>query len=285
MDDLPQPIAVIGSGCRFPGDATNPSKLWELIKRPRDVLVQIPEDRFNPQGFYHEDGRYHGHGNVRESYLLEGAGVTRHFDAQFFGISATEAKTMDPQLRLLLETVYEALEISGCPVEKLRGSDTAVYTGQMLGDYDHIMMRDEDFVGTYHLLGTQRTMTANRISYFFDWHGPSINIDTACSSSLVALHQAVQQLRTGQSRVAIAAGTNLILNPQNYITSSNLNMLSPESRSRMWDAEANGYARGDGVAAVVLKTLTAALADGDDIECIIRETGVNQDGKTQGISQ
>ena len=285
MAPKPEPVAIIGSGCRFPGNVKNPSNLWDLVRNPRDVLQPIPEDRFSTEGFYHKNGRYHGHGNVKESYLLEGKSTMRQFDAQFFGISTTEANTMDPQLRLLLETVYEGLEAGGQTIEGLKGSDTAIYTGQMLEDYDHVMMRDEEFIGTYHLLGTQRTMTANRVSYFFDWHGPSINIDTACSSSLVAVHQAVQQLRSGQSRVAIAAGTNLILNPQNYITSCNLTMLSPESRSRMWDADANGYARGDGVAAVVLKKLCDAEADGDDIECVILETGVNQDGKTAGISQ
>lgn len=127
-------------------------------------------------------------------------------------------------------------------------------------------------------------MLSNRISYFFDWHGPSMTIDTACSSSLVALHYAVQQLRSGQSRLAIAAGANIIVDAQNFIAESKMQMLSPEGRSRMWDASANGYARGEGVAAVVLKTLSAAVEDGDHIECIIRETAVNQDGKTPGIT-
>lgn len=127
-------------------------------------------------------------------------------------------------------------------------------------------------------------MLSNRISYFFDWRGPSITIDTACSSSLVALHYAVQQLRSGQSRLAIAAGANIIADTQNFIAESKMQMLSPEGRSRMWDATANGYARGEGVAAVVLKTLSAALEDGDHIECVIRETAVNQDGKTPGIT-
>ncbi|KAI5922076.1 thiolase-like protein [Camillea tinctor] len=125
---------------------------------------------------------------------------------------------------------------------------------------------------------------SNRISYFFDWHGPSMTIDTACSSSLYAVHHAVQQLRASGSRVAVAAGSHLLIDPLTYITESKLQMLSPTSRSRMWDADADGYARGEGVAAVILKTLSAAEADGDNIECIIRETAVNQDGKTTGIT-
>lgn len=133
-------------------------------------------------------------------------------------------------------------------------------------------------------VGTARSIVSNRVSYFFDWHGPSLTVDTACSSSLVALHQAMQALRLGEVHVALAAGTNLLLGPEPYIHESKLKMLSPDGRSRMWDQDANGYARGDGVAAVVLKTLSAALADGDNIECIIRETGVNQDGRTRGIT-
>lgn len=133
-------------------------------------------------------------------------------------------------------------------------------------------------------VGTARSIISNRISYFFDWHGPSLTVDTACSSSLVALHQAVQALRAGEVQVALAAGSNLLLGPEPYIHESKLKMLSPDGRSRMWDQDANGYARGDGVAAVVLKTLSAALAAGDNIECIIRETGVNQDGRSHGIT-
>lgn len=133
-------------------------------------------------------------------------------------------------------------------------------------------------------VGTARSIVSNRISYFFDWHGPSLTVDTACSSSLVALHQAVQALRAGEVQVAVAAGSNLLLGPEPYIHESKLKMLSPDGRSRMWDQDANGYARGDGVAAIVLKTLSAALAAGDNIEGIIRETGVNQDGRSRGIT-
>ena len=281
---VPEPIAIVGSGCRFPGGATSPSKLWDLLANPRDTLVPIPTDRFSTQGFYHENGQYHGHTNVKDAYLLEGKGVQRKFDAQFFGVNSSEASTMDPQLRLLLETVYEALEAAGHTIEGLQGSDTAMYTGLMLEDYERVMIRDEEYMGTYHITGTARSLVSNRVSYFFDWHGPSMTIDTACSSSMVAVHQAVQQLRSGQSKVAIAAGTNLFLDPQLFLSASKLRMLSPEGRSRMWDADANGYARGEGVAAVVLKPLSVAEADGDAIECIIRETGTNQDGKTPGLT-
>ncbi|RYP16090.1 hypothetical protein DL766_009227 [Monosporascus sp. MC13-8B] len=280
----PEPIAIIGTGCRFPGNATTSSMLFDVLHSPRDLLASIPEERFSTRGFYHEKVQYHGHTNVQQSYLLSGEGSHRCFDAQFFGISPAEANVIDPQMRLLLETVYEALENAGQTIKGLQGSNTAVYAGLMTSDYEHIMSRDEDAMGTYHVTGTSRALMSNRISYFFDWHGPSMTIDTACSSSLYAVHHAVQQLSSGASRVAVAAGSNLLLDPVGYIAESKLQMLSPGSRSRMWDASADGYARGEGVAAIILKTLSAAEKDGDHVECIIRETAVNQDGRTKGIT-
>ncbi|KAL2159579.1 hypothetical protein VTH06DRAFT_2148 [Thermothelomyces fergusii] len=277
-----EPVAIIGSGCRFPGGASSPSKLWDLLSKPRDVLSEIPRSRFDPHGFYNPVGDTSGHSNVLHSYVLDED--IRAWDADFFNISANEAAAIDPQQRLLMETVYEALEAAGQRIGDLRGSDTAVYVGLMGEEYSSIQGRELDMMPTYHATGTARSIVSNRISYFFDWHGPSMTIDTACSSSLVAVHQCVQQLRAGQSRMAVAAGTNLLLGPEPYISESTFHMLSPRGRSHMWDAEADGYGRGDGVAAVVLKKLSDAIADGDPIECIIRETGVNQDGRTGGIT-
>ncbi|KAJ5374411.1 Acyl transferase/acyl hydrolase/lysophospholipase [Penicillium concentricum] len=282
IQHIGEPIAIVGSACRFPGDATTPSKLWDLLKAPRDVLSEIPESRFSTKAFYHPDGLHHGTTNVRHSYLL--SDDHRLFDAQFFGTKPVEANSIDPQQRLLLETVYEGLETSGIPMEKLQGSNTAVYVGLMTNDYADMLGRDVQNFPTYFASGTARSILSNRVSYFFDWRGPSMTIDTACSSSLVALHQAVQSLRSGETDVAVAAGTNLLLGPEQYIAESKLKMLSPTGRSRMWDKGADGYARGDGIAAVILKPLSAALADGDHIECIVRETGANQDGRTKGIT-
>ncbi|KUI64258.1 Nonribosomal peptide synthetase 14 [Cytospora mali] len=185
---------------------------------------------------------------------------------------------MDPQQRILLEVVYEGIEAAGYSLQQLHGSSTGVFVGQMTDDYRDILYRDPDNIPQYTATGISRAILANRISYFFDWRGPSENIDTACSSSLVALHHAVQSLRSGESQLAIAAGANLILGPEMYIAESKLQMLSPTGRSRMWDADADGYARGEGFVAIVLKPLRQAIADQDHIECIIRETGVNQDG-------
>ena len=206
---LNEPIAVVGSACRFPGGASSPSKLWKLLEKPRDVLR--PMDRFNAKSHYHVDGHHHGTSNVLAAYLLEED--TRTFDPQFFSIQAGEAESIDPQQRVLLETVYEGIESAGMTIEGLQNSSTAVYVGVMCDDYNGIAYHDGEAVPKYAATGTARSIMSNRISYFFNWNGPCMTIDTACSSSLVAVHQAVQVLRSGESRVAVAAGTNLILGP------------------------------------------------------------------------
>ncbi|KAL9079473.1 MAG: hypothetical protein Q9157_001636 [Trypethelium eluteriae] len=256
--------------------------LLQLLREPRDVRREIPQDRFSVQGFYHPNGAYHGHSNVQHAYLLEEDPSC--FDTEFFGIKPIEAKSMDPQQRLLLEVTYEAIEAAGMTIVGLNGSDTAVFAGLMTNDYGMMLTRDLAHVPIYHATGVSSAIVSNRISHFFDWHGPSMTIDTGCSASLVALHLAVQSLRAGECRMALACGTNLILGPEYFIVESKLQMLSPDGRSKMWDQNANGYARGDGITAVALKTLSAAVADGDHIECIIRETGINQDGSTPGIT-
>ncbi|KAL5357558.1 putative hybrid PKS/NRPS enzyme EqiS-like protein, partial [Aspergillus floccosus] len=275
-----EPIAIIGSGCRFPGNANSPSRLWDLLREPKDCLSEIPKDRFNWEGYY-ADGPLHGSNKTKYSHFLEDI---RRFDPQFFNIQPAEAEAIDPQQRLLLETVYEGLENAGLTIEGLQGSPTAVYVGMMSCDYTDLVQGDIDCAPKYTGTGISRSIHSNRISYFFDWHGPSMTIDTACSSSMMAVHLAVQSLRSGESNVAVACGASLIISPQNYVVLSNLSMISADGRAKMWDDSADGYARDEGVAAVVLKTLSAAIADGDPIDCIIRETGVNQDGRTRGIT-
>ncbi|KAM5383494.1 hypothetical protein ACJZ2D_001943 [Fusarium nematophilum] len=277
-----EPIAIIGTSCRFPGGANTPSKLWDLLCEKRDVQSPIPAERFNVDAFYSSNGDKNGCTDVKKAYLL--SEDIRLFDASFFKINPREAEAMDPQQRFLLEAVYEATEAAGLPMEDLKGSDTAVYIGCMTGDYHEMLMRDPQDMPKYMATGTARSILSNRISYLFDWRGPSMTIDTACSSSLVAVYDAVTALRSGVARIACAGGANLILGPEMMISESKLHMLSPTGRSRMWDASANGYARGEGVAAIMMKTLSQALADGDHIEGIIREIGVNSDGHTNGIT-
>lgn len=211
-----EPIAIVGSGCRFPGSASSPSRLWRLLHHPVDILSKIPVERFNTTGVYHPNGMHHGSTNVCESYLLDED--HRVFDARFFNIKPVEAQSMDPQQRLLLETVYEALENAGLTMESLKGSDTAVYVGLMANEYGDLLSRDIDHLPTYFATATAASILSNRVSYFFDWHGPSITLDTACSSSLVAVHQAVQTLRNGECKVAVTAGANLILGPSMFHT-------------------------------------------------------------------
>ncbi|KAK4199547.1 putative dual specificity polyketide synthase [Triangularia verruculosa] len=277
-----EPIAIVGTACRFPGPSTSPSKLWSLLASPTDIQTRIPDSRFNSEAYYHPVGSHHGTTNVRHAYLLS-QDMSR-FDASFFNISPNEADSIDPQQRLMMETVYEALESGGHSIEALRGSDTSVYVGCMGVDWNDTLLRDVNQVPTYFATGTNRAIIGNRLSFFFDWRGPSMTIDTACSSSLVAVHQGVMSLRSGESRVAVAAGGQVILNPEAFVFESKMNMLSPTGRSRMWDASADGYARGEGVAAIIMKKLSDAIADGDHIEAVIRETGANQDGHSQGLT-
>ncbi|OAQ62682.1 hybrid NRPS/PKS enzyme [Pochonia chlamydosporia 170] len=278
-----EPIAIIGSGCRFPGDATSPSKLWDLLRSPRDLTKPIPaESRFNAEGFYHPNGEHHGASNVTKSYFIEED--PRFFDSGFFSIAPREAEAIDPQQRLLLETVYEAMENAGLTLQGLRGSQTSAYVGAMSADYTDTQMRDLENLSQYMITGTSRALLSNRLSYFFDWKGPSISVDTACSSSLAAVHLGVQSLRNGECTTSCVAGSNLILGPDAYLAATSLHLLSPSGRSQMWDKGADGYARGEGVCAFFMKTLSQALRDGDRIDALIRESCINQDGRTKGIT-
>ncbi|TVY88560.1 Polyketide synthase [Lachnellula willkommii] len=279
---LREPIAIVGSSCRLPGSATSPSKLWELLKYPRDISEEVPPSRFDTNLFYHQDSQHHGSTNTRNGYLLQDE--PRLFDRDFFNISPKEAEAMDPQQRNLLEIVYEGVESAGYSIPELQGSATGVFVGVIGSDFQYAAMRGYDSLPQYFTTGGSQAILANRISYFFDWRGSSSIVDTACSSSLVALHQAVLSLRSGEIDMAAVAGSSLLLGPEMYMAYSNLNMLSPGGRSRMWDSSADGYARGEGFTSVIIKTLSQAIADGDHIECIIRETGVNQDGRTPGIT-
>ncbi|KAK8039997.1 PKS-NRPS hybrid synthetase psoA [Apiospora rasikravindrae] len=278
----PEPIAIIGTSCRFTGGATSPSKLWDLLSDPTDLSREVAKGRFNAEAFYHPDGEHHGTTNSIRGYWLDQD--IRAFDAGFFNITPREAEAIDPQQRLLLEVVYEAMESAGYPMNRLSGEDVAVFAGVMTADYDTLSQRDELCTSQYYATGNARSIIANRVSYFFNFRGPSVTIDTACSSSLVALHQAVLSLRSQESKIACVTGVNLMLTPEQFIVESSLHMLSPSGRCQMWDVSADGYARGEGVAAVFIKTLSQALADGDRIEGVIRNTGVGSDGRTQGIT-
>lgn len=277
-----EPVALVGSSCRFAGGVTSPQNLSRLLSKPSDLSRPVPPTRFSAEGFSHHDSEHHVKATTPRGYWLEQD--QRAFDAHFFNIPPKEAEAIDPQQRILLEVTYEALESAGYNQEHYAGDDVAVYVGVMTYDYETLSARDDLNTSQYVATGNARSMLSNRLSYFFDFHGPSMTIDTACSSSLVALHQGVQSVRSGESVMACVAGVNLMLTPEQFVAESNLHMLSPTGHCRMWDANADGYARGEGVAVFFIKTLSRALADCDNIQAIIRDTAVNSDGRTQGIT-
>ncbi|KAI1348116.1 hypothetical protein F5Y01DRAFT_318086 [Xylaria sp. FL0043] len=277
-----EPVAVVGTSCRLAGGSTSPSKLWDLLCKPVDLSREVPREKFNAEGFYHEDAEYHGTTNCIKAYWLDED--CRRFDSGFFNITPKEAEAMDPQQRLLLEVVFEAMESAGFPLSQYNGKSVGVFAGCMTQDYESHSGRDELVASQYFSTGNSRAILSNRISYFFNFRGPSMTIDTACSSSLVALNEAVLNLRAGNCTMACVTGANLMFTPDQFIVESNLHMLSPTGKCHMWDTRADGYARGEGFAALLIKPLSRALADGDKIEGIIRAVGANVDGRTSGIT-
>jgi acyl transferase domain-containing protein/NAD(P)-dependent dehydrogenase (short-subunit alcohol dehydrogenase family)/acyl carrier protein len=279
-----EPIAIVGIGCRFPGGADDPRSLWRLLANGVDAITEVPAERFTIGPFFDPDPTRPG------TTVSRWGGFVRQrvedFDALFFGISPREAARMDPLQRWLLEVSWEALEDGGQVAERLAGSDTGVFVGVFAEDMKlvHLGERNLHLIDSYTGTGTAMTLVANRISYLLDLRGPSVALDTACSSSLVAVHYACQSLWNGECALALAGGVNAIFRPEFMIAESKAGMLSPDGRSKAFDAQANGYVRGEGAAMVVLKPAAIALADGDPIYAVILGSAVNQDGKTVGIT-
>ncbi|KAJ5595529.1 uncharacterized protein N7459_001737 [Penicillium hispanicum] len=276
-------IAVIGIGLKFPGDATSPESFSDLLLKGRSALRETPNDRYNVDSFYHPDQDRLGAVNVRYAHYLKDDIAA--FDAPFFSITPNEAIYMDPQQRGLLETVYHALENAGIPMAKAVGSNASVHIGCFTREYDGVMCRDPEVDLKYIATGTGSALLSNRVSWFYDFRGPSLTLDSACSSSLNACHLAVQGLRSGESSMAIVGGCNLFYNPDTMIPLTSLGFLSPDGKCYTFDHRANGYSRGEGFGVVVLKRVSDALQDGDTIRAVIRGTSSNQDGKSPGITQ
>jgi acyl transferase domain-containing protein/NADPH:quinone reductase-like Zn-dependent oxidoreductase/acyl carrier protein len=284
-DGRREPIAIVGIGCRFPGGADSPAKFWRLLTDGVDAIVDIPPDRWNSDRFYHPDHAKPGKMYVRRGGFLRER--VDHFDPRFFGIAPREAEHMDPQQRVLLEVGWEALEDAGLPAKSLAGSDTGVYIGGFTLDSLTLQFSplNRESCNSHHIAtAATMTMLSNRISYVFDFRGPSVSMDTACSSSLVALHYACQGIWNGECSLALSGGVNIMLVPEFPLCMSKGHFLAPDGHSKSFDERADGYARGEGCGIVVLKPLSAALRDGDDIYALIRGTGVNQDGRTDGIT-
>lgn len=277
-------IAIIGMSCRFPGGAHSLEDYWQLLCQGGDAIVEVPTDRWSINVFYDPKPGKRGKVIARRGGFLQQP-IDR-MDAQFFGISPREAAYLDPQQRLLLEVSWEALEDAGLVPERLAGSKTGVFIGAFTLDYQTLQFsRNENSLIEGHTsTGSVMTMVANRLSYVYDFRGPSLAVDTACSSSLVALHLACRSLWNGESTLALAGGVNVMIGPEFSIAESQGGFLSPDGRCKTFDARANGYVRGEGAGVAVLKPLSRALEDGDPIYALIRATGVNQDGRTNGIT-
>jgi acyl transferase domain-containing protein/NADPH:quinone reductase-like Zn-dependent oxidoreductase/NAD(P)-dependent dehydrogenase (short-subunit alcohol dehydrogenase family)/acyl carrier protein len=284
MNTRKEPIAIIGIGCRFPGGASNPRLFWRNLCQGKDAITEVPPERWDTRKFYDPDPDKPGKSYVKQGGFLKER--IDEFDPLFFGISPREAETMDPQQRLLLEVAWEAFEDAGILVDELAGSNTGVYIGGFM--LDNMLMSmgplNRELVNTHTPTSSTMTILANRLSYIFDLHGPSMTVDTACSSSLVACHYACQGIWCGDCGAAICGGVNVMLRPEYPIAMSKGHFLSAHGRCMAFDERAAGYARGEGAGIVILKPLSAALAHNDRIYALINMTGVNQDGHTQGIS-
>lgn len=279
--DEQDPIAIVGFAFRLPGGADNVERLWEIVSSGEQVWTDVPEDRYRWQSFHnpHPDSR--GTHNARGGFFLNNNIAA--FDAKFFGLPDGEASALDPQHRLLLEVSYEALESAGMPIESLRGSKTGVYVALVSRDYDRQIYKDPSQIPKYHLTGCGDATACGRLSYTFDFKGPSISIDTGCSGGLVGVHLACQALHLGESNMALVAGTNLLLGPDMTIAMSNLHMVNDSGRCYPFDSRGSGYGRAEGVAVMLLKRLSDAKRDGDTVRAVISGSGIGQDGKTNGI--
>ena len=279
FNNINEPIAIIGLSCRFP-QAESPQAFWDLLRNGVDAITEVPSDRWDVDAF-HADEPAAGKVTTRFGGFLDNVDL---FDPAFFGISPREAARMDPQQRLLLEVSWEALENAFIPPSSLAGTRTGVFVGISSYDYSRLQFDDPEMIDAYAGTGNAHSIAANRLSYVFDLRGPSMAVDTACSSSLVSAHLACQSLRNGESDLALAGGVNLILTPELTITFSQARMLAPDGHCKTFDASADGYVRGEGCGMIVLKRLSDAQRDGDNILALIRGSAVNQDGRSNGLT-
>ncbi|MGB0129928.1 MAG: polyketide synthase, partial [Rhodocyclaceae bacterium] len=281
--DRTEPIAIVGIGCRFPNGVEDPAAFWELLRQGTDAVIEVPKERWDVDAVYDPDPDTPG-----KSYTRWGTFVRNvdQFDAAFFGVSPREAVSMDPQQRLLLEVTWEALENAAIAPSSLAGSQTAVYIGITTHDY---AMELAEALGTrngdaYTPSGTAHSVAGGRLSYVLGLHGPNVAIDTACSSSLVALHWALHSLRGRECDMALAGGVNLTLTADGSVLTSRARMMSFDGHCKTFDSSADGYVRGEGCGMLVLKRLSDAQRDGDRVLALVRDSALNQDGRSSGLT-
>ena len=277
-----EPVAIVGMACRVPG-ASDSERFWQLLANGVDAVGEVPKSRWDVDAVYDKNADKPGKIASRRGGFIE---PIDEFDPEFFGISPREALAMDPQQRLLLEIAWEALENAGQSPSSLADSPTGVFIGITSDEYAQMFHKagDVNRFDMYFASGIARSVAAGRISYVLGLHGPSLSIDTACSSSLVAVHTACLHLRAGECRAALAGGVNIILSPEVTMALSRGHMIAADGRCKTFDAAADGFVRAEGCGIVVLKKLSDAVADGDNILALIRGSAVNQDGRSSGLT-
>jgi acyl transferase domain-containing protein/acyl carrier protein len=276
-----EPIAIIAVSCRFPG-APDPEAFWEMLSGGVDAIREVPEDRYDIDEFYDSDPDAPGKTYTRSGGFLDGIDG---FDPEFFGISPREAVWIEPQQRLMLETVWEGLERAGLSPAALRGSRTGVFVGVAANEYAHLLSAEPiDKIAPHFITGNALNAISGRVAFALGLEGPAVAIDTACSSALVAVHQACQALRSGDADLALAGGVNVLLSPVTVVAASRARMLSADGRCKTFDASADGYGRSEGCGILVLKRLSDAVRDGDQVRAVIPSSAVNQDGASSGLT-
>ncbi|MGB3483909.1 MAG: polyketide synthase Pks13, partial [Mycobacterium sp.] len=273
-------IAIVGLATRFPGDMNTPDATWQALLEGRDAITDLPEGRWEEFLSEPRIAERVAKARTRGGYLSDIKG----FDAEFFALSKMEADNIDPQQRMALELTWEALEHARIPASSLRGGDVGVFVGASNNDYSFLSVSDPSVAHPYAITGTTSSIIANRVSYFYDFRGPSMAIDTACSSSLVAVHEGVQALRSGEADVVIAGGVNAMITPLVTIGFDEVGgVLAPDGRIKSFSADADGYSRAEGAGMLVLKRVADARRDGDEILAVIAGSAVNHDGRSNGM--
>ncbi|MFZ2529503.1 MAG: polyketide synthase Pks13 [Rhodococcus sp. (in: high G+C Gram-positive bacteria)] len=272
-------IAIVGMSARLPGHIDTPAQMWELLADGRSGITDLPEGRWSEFDGDPIVSEAIANANTRGGYLDDVKG----FDAEFFAMSPREVEMVDPQQRLALELAWEALEHAHLPANELKGTSVGVFIGSSANDYQLLAVADPSAADPYAITGTSTAIVANRVSYYFDFRGPSVSVDTACSSSLVAVHQAVRALRGGEADVALAGGVNMLLAPAGTLGFDATGMLTADGKIKAFSADANGIVRAEGGGLVVLKRLEDAERDGDTVLAVIAGSAVNQDGRSNGL--
>ncbi|BBM86385.1 type I polyketide synthase [Candidatus Uabimicrobium amorphum] len=279
-----EPLAIVGIGCRFPGGASHPQKFWELLLNGTDAIIDVPQDRWDMRKYYSSNANLPGKMRPKQAGFLQEK--IDEFDPLFFGISPREAEFLDPQQRILLEVAYEAVEDAGITLQQLQQTTTGVFVGGFCVDnlVQKLNPLNRDTIGAMSPTSSSMTMLSNRLSYIFDLKGPSLSIDTACSSSLVACNYACNSIWNKECDIAFVGGVNIMFRPEYSVTMSKGGFLSSHSRCKAFDSDAAGYVRAEGAGIVIVRRLAQALENNDFIYAVVKGVGVNQDGKTKGIS-